>query len=183
LRCCSAGCRFGRKLFDFETACFRERTTGVDVWTDSVTVVNEVKDHCAVRNTSLSGVGGWLSILCGLLLIWGPINVGLFASSMLDGLSIRGLPLAVVIAVRLVVTALGIAAGLSLLHARPGAVLIAKVALVVSAAADLWLLTSPYVPSNRPPGEAPWLVAISLAYHGAWLAYLSRSVRVRNTFS
>jgi len=102
---------------------------------------------------------------------------------MLDGLSIRGLTLAVVIGLRLVVAGLGIAAGLSLLNARPGAVLVAKVALVVSAVADLWLLTSPYVPSNRPPGEAPWLIAISLAYHGAWLAYLSRSGRVQNTFS
>jgi hypothetical protein len=133
--------------------------------------------------TPPTGVGGWLLILCALLLVWGPINVGLAASSMLDGLSIRGLPVAFVIALRLVVTAFGIAAGLSLLGARPGAVLVAKTALVVSAAADLWLFTSPYVPNNRPLGETPWLIAISLAYHTTWLAYLSRSVRVQNTFS
>jgi hypothetical protein len=133
--------------------------------------------------THETGVGGWLLVLCALLLIWGPINVGLAASSMLDGLSLRGLPLALVIALRLAVAAFGIAAGLALLGTRPGAVPVAKAALVVSAAADLWLFTSPSVPNNRPPGEAPWLIAVSLAYHAIWLAYLSRSVRVRNTFS
>jgi len=47
---------------------------------------------------------------------------------------------------------------------------------------DLVIYLSPYFPSNRMPGDAPLYVAASLAYHGAWLAYLFRSKRVRNTF-
>jgi hypothetical protein len=151
-------------------------------------VVNEVEHHNErvthpPDRERVTGVGGWLLVLCVLLLIWGPVNVGFALSTMLVGLAIRGLPLAVVMAVRLAVTALGIAAGLALLGARSGAVFIAKVALAASALTDLWLYTSPYVPSNRPPGDALWLVAMSLAYHATWLAYLSRSARVRNTFS
>src|ERR687885_774595 len=46
------------------------------------------------------GVGGWLLILCALLLIWQPLSLGLLASSVLDSLAVRGLPLALVLAAR-----------------------------------------------------------------------------------
>ena len=37
-------------------------------------------------------------------------------------------------------------------------------------------------PSKAPPGDTIYYVIASLAYHGAWLAYLARSRRVRATF-
>ena len=127
-------------------------------------------------------VGGWLLVLCALLLVWHPLSLGFVALSMLDRLPVRGLPLALVLLLRLLVTALGIAAGLALLARRGAAVTLAKTALVASAATDLFVYLTPFYPNNRLPGDTVWYVAASLAYHGVWLAYLFRSSRVRNTY-
>ena len=112
-----------------------------------------------------AGVGGWLLVLCALLLAWQPISLGLAASSVLEELPVRGLPLALVLALRLAVTALGIGAGIALLARRAGAV-----------------YSTAYYPSNRLPGDTPWYIAASLVYHGMLLGYLFRSTRVRNTY-
>lgn len=128
------------------------------------------------------GIGGWLLVLCVLLLVWQPLSLGLVASSALDAIAVRGLPLALVLALRLVVAAFGIAAGIALAAGRPAAVTMAKASLVLSAAADLFVYLTPYFPSNRMPGDTPFYVAGSLAYSGAWLMYLVRSRRVHHTF-
>ena len=130
-----------------------------------------------------SGVGGWLLLLCLLLLVWQPVSLGLVASSVLGGLTIRGLPLALVLIARVLVAALGIAAGLALLGRRAGAVTLAKVSLAVSAATDVFVYTTPFFPSNRPPGDTALVVAASLAYHGVWMTYLFRSKHVKEIFS
>lgn len=129
-----------------------------------------------------SGVGGWLLVLCGVLLVWQPISFGLVASSSLDALTVRGVPLAIVLALRLLVTAFGIAAGLALAGRRPSAIFMAKIALVASAAMDVFVYATPYSPNNRAPGETPIYVAVTVGWSTAWLVYLSRSRRVRSTF-
>jgi hypothetical protein len=128
------------------------------------------------------GIAGWLLILCLLLIVWQPISFGLIASGLLNRLAIRGWPFALVLTLRLVVTAFGIAAGLALLGRHPAAVSIATASLVASAATDVFVYTTSYFPSNRFPGDTPFVIAASLAYHGVWLAYLFRSARVRNTY-
>jgi hypothetical protein len=128
------------------------------------------------------GVGGWLLVLCALLLVWHPLSLGLAASSVLGRLPVRGLPFALVLTLRLLVTALGIAAGLALVARRGAAVALAKTALVASAATDLFVYLTPFYPNNRLPGDTAWYVAATFAYHGVWLAYLFRSSRVRNTY-
>jgi hypothetical protein len=128
-------------------------------------------------------LGGWLLVLSLLLLVWQPISFGLVASGLLNRLSIRGWPFALVLLLRVVVTAFGIAAGLALLRRLPAAVTMAKTSLVASAATDIFIYTTPYFPSNRMPGDTPIFVAISLAYHAIWLVYLFRSKRVRQTYS
>jgi hypothetical protein len=130
-----------------------------------------------------SGIGGWLLVLCGLLIVWQPISLGLVASGLLDALPVRGLPLALVLTARLLVTAFGIAAGLALLSRRPAAPTMAKASLVASAAIDVFVYTTPYFPNNRLPGETPLFVIASLVYYTIWVAYLFRSKRVRHTFS
>ena len=130
-----------------------------------------------------SRVGGWLLLLCLLLMIWQPITVGLTASRALGSIAIGGLPVALVLILRLLVSGLGIAAGLALLNRRTGAVDLARIVLLVSAAADLFVYLTPYFPSNRGPGETPIFVTVSLVYYGVWIAYLSRSRRVRRTFT
>jgi hypothetical protein len=132
--------------------------------------------------TREAGVGGWLLLLCGLLLVWHPLNFGVAASGALEALALRGLPVALVLTGRLLVTALGIAAGIALLARRPAAVTLAAAALAASAAADVFVYTTSYMPSNRLPGDTIWFVAGSLLYHAAWLMYLVRSTRVRNTY-
>jgi hypothetical protein len=131
---------------------------------------------------SQSGIGGWLLVLCALLLIWHPLNFGLVAAGALEALPLRGTPLALVLAARLLVAAVGIAAGIALLARRPAAVTLAIVALALSAAADLFTYTTSFMPSNRLPGDTGWYVAVTLLYHGAWLLYLVRSARVRETY-
>lgn len=128
------------------------------------------------------GVGGWLLVVCALLIVWQPLNVGLAASTVLDALPARGLPLALVLMLRLLVAAAGIGAGLALLARHAGAATLAKAAVAASAATDLFVYATPYYPSNRLPGDTIWYVAASLVYHGALLGYLFRSARVRNTY-
>jgi hypothetical protein len=135
-----------------------------------------------VREGQPSGIGGWLLLLVVLLLVWGPIGVGMVASNALGALSVRGPSLALVLGVRLLVTAFGIAAGIALVARRGPAVTMAKAAIALSAATDLVVYTTPYFPNNRMPGDTPIYIGVSLAYHGLWLAYLFRSSRVRNTY-
>jgi hypothetical protein len=135
-----------------------------------------------VTNLPNPPIRGWLLLLCLLLIVWQPISVGLTASRALASLTIRGLPLALVLVVRLLVTAVGLSAGLALLGRRTGAVGFATGALIAAAATDLFVYLTPYYPTNRAPGETTLFVAASLAYHVMWIAYLYRSRRVRATF-
>src|SRR5689334_5889145 len=100
-----------------------------------------------------SGVGGWLLVFCVVLLVWQPLDLAVSASSVLDALPSRGLPLAMVLTVRIGVAAFGIAAALALFGRRPGGVALAKAAVVASAATDLFVYATPSYPSNRFPGD------------------------------
>src|SRR5262249_2554876 len=112
-----------------------------------------------------AGVRGWLLLLCALLLVGQPLAFALSASTALVSVPVRGVSLALVITLRLLVTGSGIAAGLALLARRGGAVLLAKAAIVASLATDVFVYATPYYPSNRLPGDTLWYVAGSLAYH------------------
>ncbi len=95
----------------------------------------------------------------------------------------RGTAVASILILRLIVVGFGMAAGRALQHVQPGAVTLAKAALLASAAMDVFVYTTPYFPNNRVPGDTPLYVAATLAYHGAWLLYLARSERVRATYA
>jgi len=128
------------------------------------------------------GIGGWLLLLCRLLIVFHPLSFAVTSASVLNALFLRGAPVAIVLILRLVVVAFGVAAGLALQNLRPHGVALARLALLLSAATDVFVYTTPYFPSNRFPGDTTLYVVASLAYHGAWLAYLARSTRVRRTF-
>jgi hypothetical protein len=113
-----------------------------------------------------------------LLLVWQPFSLSLTIAGRLENLSQRGPGFAAVLVARFFAAALGIAAGLSLLQRKPGAVTIARASLIVSAAVDLFVYATPWYPNNRPPGDAALILVGSLAYYAAWLAYLARSKRV-----
>ena len=95
----------------------------------------------------------------------------------------RGLPLALVVLGQLLVAGIGVAAGLALLGSRRGAATFAKWSL--APVRRRWICSSTRRRSCRTigcPGTTPLFVVASLAYYAIWLAYLSRSKRVRNTF-
>lgn len=126
-------------------------------------------------------VHGWLLLLCRLLIVGHPLSLAFTAPNAINAMSLRGAPVAIVLVVRLLVAAFGVAAGRALQHLRPGAVGLAKTALLLSAATDVVVYTTPYYPNNRVPGDTTAYVLATLAYHGLWLGYLFRSTRVRAT--
>ena len=133
-------------------------------------------------NERSGSVGGWLLLLSRLLLFGEPINVAVAAPAAIAALPIRGTPLALILLLRLAVAALGIAAGLALAGRHHGAATLAKASLALSAATAVFVYTTPYFPNNRMPGDTPLYIAATLAYYGGWLAYLTVSRRVRNTY-
>ena len=124
-----------------------------------------------------------MGLLCRVLILWQPVSLGLVGSSALNSLSVRGLPLALVLLGRIAVAAVGVAAGLALWRRRPGAVTLARASLLLSAAADVFVYSTPYFPNNRPPGDSTLILAASMLWYGIWLMYLWRSKRVRQVFS
>jgi hypothetical protein len=129
-----------------------------------------------------AGVGGWLLVLCRLLIVGHPLSLAVTASSAMRSIAVRGAPVAIILIVRLLVVAVGVGAGLALQNLRPAAVRLAKTALLLSAATDVFVYITPYFPNNRAPGDTALYVLASLAYHAGWLIYLQRSGRVRATF-
>jgi hypothetical protein len=88
-------------------------------------------------------VRGWLLVLCGLLLVWQPLNLSLTMAGLVDELRLRGSGLAVTLLARLLAAGLGIAAGLSLFQLKPGAVTIARTSLTFSAIVDVIVYATP----------------------------------------
>jgi hypothetical protein len=130
-----------------------------------------------MRGTS-TRAGGWLLLLCLLLLVWEPATFAARALGDLGALAFRGTPLLLVLLADLAVTACGAAAGFSLLALRPAGVSLARLALIVGSLVDIVRMTAPFVPNNQMPGDTPFLLTASLLYRAAWLLYLSRSQRV-----
>lgn len=126
----------------------------------------------------MKAVNVWLLLLCGFLLLWQPVSVGLAAAGSLDAVMIRGFPAMLLLLVRLLMTAVGIGAGLALLGRRPGAVGFARLSLLASGATDLLIYLTPYVPNHRAPGETPVWVAATIVVYGGWVAYLTLASRV-----
>jgi hypothetical protein len=123
-----------------------------------------------------------LMILGLLLMIWHPLSAAAVASASLNELSSRGPGLSLLLLVRLIVTAMGVASAIALFRRRSHAVALAMAALVGSAVVDLLVYATPYVPNNRLPGTTQYYVAWTLIYHGGWLIYLTRSACVRRAF-
>src|SRR5688572_4543748 len=121
------------------------------------------------------GVGGWLALLCLLLLVWQPLTLALSTARSLSSLAIGGLPTALVVLAQLMVAGTGVAAGLALMGTHRGAVTFAKWSLVLSAAMDLFVYATPFLPNRRLPGTTPLVVCASVTYYAIWIVYLSRS--------
>lgn len=116
-------------------------------------------------------------ILGGLLLAWHPLSAMVHIATDVGALPIRGIGLAFGILARLLVVGVGVGAGITLVGRRPEAVRFALTAMVLSGLLDLFVYTTPIFPNNRMPGDTPFYIAGSAAYHLVWIIYLLRATR------
>jgi hypothetical protein len=130
-----------------------------------------------------SAVRGWLRLLCLSLTVWEPVECAVVAAGAFNAVSVRGLPVALVLAARLLGALLCVAAGRALFDRRPLGPSMATAGLVLSASIRIFAYLTPYFPSNRLPGQTPIYVFVTLAYYGAWCVYLRRSSRVAALFT
>lgn len=129
--------------------------------------MNQVEKHLSVA----------ARVLAVLLIAWEPVAFAAAAARAFNAIAVRGLPVVLVLAARLVATALCVAAGRALLDARPAGLTMSAIALALSGAVQVFALATPYFPSNRLPGETPIYLAVTLAYYLGWLLYVLRSRR------
>ena len=122
---------------------------------------------------------GWLLVLSRVLIVWEPIEFAIAAFGAFNAMSVRGLPVVLVLFARLVATALSVAAGRSLYDRNPNGPRLAIAALALTGATRLFAYLTPYFPSNRPPGQTPLYVALVVMFYGGGLAYLAWSKQVR----
>ena len=117
-------------------------------------------------------------LLVVILTIWNPASLTLQAASALSNIGSRAVSIAFLVA-RLIITSIGLAAGVSLWLRRPGAVTLAKFALVLLAAEAVVRLASRVDLGRAPPGTRLPLAVFILLHNAAWYFYLQRSRRVR----
>jgi hypothetical protein len=130
-----------------------------------------------------TGVGGWLLLLCVLLVAGEPVSLALSWSATVLSIVERG-PAAFVLAVaRLLAVALGLSAGLALWRLKPHGVLLARVYLIAAPVPLGISLAFDILPGQPPPDVAGPIFAMLVAHNVAWLAYLRLSSRVRRTYS
>src|SRR5262245_14976138 len=123
----AAGRRAARKKIHRSPSNHRQWTLRIDLGPDRIAVMNQVETH--PQNDSAHqrrGIGGWLLVVCFLLLVWGPVRAALVRSAGLSVLAVRGPSLAVALAALTLVASFGIAAGIALLLRHGPAVTMAR---------------------------------------------------------
>jgi hypothetical protein len=108
-----------------------------------------------------------------LLIAWEPITFAVYASGVVDRVVERGALAAAVLLARVIVTSIGIAAGLAIWNDRPWAVAFARLAIVLAAAATLLVAVTHALPTNVAPGVAWAVLVVTLAWDAGWVAYLT----------
>ena len=127
----------------------------------------------------MAGVGGWLFLLCLILTVWNPASLALRLASSVVNLSSQTTLSLLFLAARLVITSIGIAAGLALWMRRPWAVQLAKLALMLFGIEAVVRLSTRAGLSEAPPGTRLPLAILLVVHNAAWYLYLQKSRRVR----
>jgi hypothetical protein len=127
-------------------------------------------------------VGGWLLVLILLLTLWNPASLALHASSIVGNLSTRPALSLMFLAARLVITGVGVAAGIALLLRRPGALPLAKAALMLFAIEAVARMSTRVDLASAPPGTRLPFAVMAVVHNAAWFLYLQISRRVRATY-
>ena len=130
----------------------------------------------------MSGVGGWLVVLILLLTVWNPASLALHAASTVWDLSSRSTLSLLFLGARLAITSVGVAAGIALALRRPGAVWLAKAALVLFGIEAVARMSTRVDLSNAPPGTRLPAAIVVVVHNAGWYLYLQISRRVRATY-
>ena len=127
-------------------------------------------------------MSGWLYLLCLILTVWNPASLAFRLASSVANLSSQSTLTLLFLAARLVITSIGVAAGISLFMRRPWAVGLAKMALILFGAEAVVRLSTRVGLSEAPPGTRLLLAVVLVMHNAAWYAYLHKSRRVRALF-
>lgn len=134
------------------------------------------------RRPELYGIGGWLAFLCVTLLVFTPIG---FVADIVNVFRAAGMPLyekALIVGVDIVLGGLAVFSGIALIRSRPNGLRVAKVLFILSLA--VWVFIGASVLFF---GSATTDAIVQTAGHiilsAAWLTYLYKSERVRNTYA
>jgi hypothetical protein len=113
-----------------------------------------------------------LSLLALLLLVVEPLGFAWYASGILTRAIDRGALATTLLLGRLIVTAVGMAAGLRLWRDREGGIPLAIAALALGALATVITALVPALPTTRAPGIRGPIAAVFVLYDVAWIGYL-----------
>jgi len=113
-----------------------------------------------------------------ILAIWNPANLALHAASTLSNIEARSTVSIVFLVARLLITSVGLAAGIALSLRRPGGIWLAKLALALFAIEAVARLSTRVDLGSAPPGTRLPLAIFVIAHNAAWFAYLRLSRRV-----
>jgi hypothetical protein len=127
-------------------------------------------------------VGGWLLILCLILTVWNPASLALRLAAGVANLPSQSWLSILFLAARLIITSVGVAAGLALFMRRPWAVHLTKVALILFGIETAVRLSTRVDLSEAPPGTRLPRAVVLLAHNAAWYLYLHKSRRVRAVY-
>jgi len=116
------------------------------------------------------------------LTMWNPANLALQAASTLASIETRTTVSIVFLGVRLLITSVGVAAGIALSLRRPGAVWLTKLALALFAIEAIARLSTRVDLGSAPPGTRLPLAIFVIAHNAAWFAYLRLSRRVEAAY-
>ena len=126
------------------------------------------------------GPGPCLGLLALLLVVWYPLSFALTASSALERLISYGGPAMLLLALRVGVTGLGIAAGRALWGLGPHARRLTLWFLALASLAMLLTAVTPYFPSNRTRAGKRLAVSAILLHNAAWAVVVARSRRLED---
>ena len=124
----------------------------------------------------------WIFVLIFILTIWNPASLALRAASAVSILSAPSMLSLAFLVVRIGVTGIGVAAGIALWLRRPGAVWLAKLALVLVAVETAVRMASRTGLSSAPPGTRLPLALAVVLHSSGWYLYLQLSRRVRTAY-